>query len=254
MIELFDLTGKVAVVTGGNRGIGLGMARGLAKAGASISIWARDEARNEEAARELTALGAKVECEVCDVSREEDVRRCTDATVDKLGRIDVSIANAGYGAGCNPLNMTLEQWRTLLSVNFDGAFLTMRDAARHMKERGGGGKLIAISSISEIFGAPKQAHYAAGKAGLSALVRSLAVELARFDVQVNSILPGWIITEATDPARNHEPLNEVVVKRTPARRWGTTEDLEGIAVYLASNASNFHTGDTIRVDGGYSVF
>jgi NAD(P)-dependent dehydrogenase (short-subunit alcohol dehydrogenase family) len=254
MHDLFDLTGKVAVVTGGNRGIGLGIARGLAKAGATLSIWSRDESRNETAAQELAALGATVETHACDVSREEDVRRCTEATVENLGRIDISVANAGYGAGHNPLNMSLEDWRSLLSVNFDGAFLTMRDAARHMKERGGGGKLIAISSISEIFGAPKQAHYAAGKAGLSALVRSLSVELARYDIQVNSILPGWIITEATEPARRHEPLNEIVMKRTPARRWGTTEDLEGIAVYLASNASNFHTGDSLRVDGGYSVF
>jgi NAD(P)-dependent dehydrogenase (short-subunit alcohol dehydrogenase family) len=150
--------------------------------------------------------------------------------------------------------MSLEDWRRVLAVNFDGAFLTMRDAARHMKERGGGGKLIAISSISEIFGSPKQPHYAAGKAGLGALVRSLAVELARYDIQVNSILPGWIVTEATAPAQSHEPLNKVVMKRTPARRWGKPEDLEGIAVYLASNASNFHTGDSIRVDGGYSVF
>lgn len=164
MLELFDLTGKLAVITGGNRRIGLGIARGLAKAGATISLWARDEARNALAKKELEALGAKVETEACDVSREEDIRRCTDATVDKLGRIDISVANAGCGAGHNPLHMTLEEWRSLLSVNFDGAFLTMRDAARHMKERGGGGKLIAISSISEIFGAPRQAHYAAGKA------------------------------------------------------------------------------------------
>jgi NAD(P)-dependent dehydrogenase (short-subunit alcohol dehydrogenase family) len=142
----------------------------------------------------------------------------------------------------------------LLAVNFDGAFLTLRDAARHMKGRGGGGKLIAISSITASFGSPKQAHYAAGKAGLGGLVRSLAVELARYDIQVNEIQPGWITTEATAPAREYEPLNQVIQRRTPARRWGTTEDLEGIAVYLASSASNFHTGDSIRVDGGYSIF
>lgn len=254
MLESFDLTGKVAVVTGGNRGIGLGIARGLAKAGASLSLWARDEARSDAARAELESLGARVDTLPCDVSSEQDVQRCTEATVDALGRIDICFANAGYGAGQNPLEMSLEDWRRLLAVNLDGAFLTLRDAARHMKERGGGGKLVAISSITEIFGAPKQAHYAAGKAALGGLVRSLAVELARYDIQVNGIQPGWIVTEATAPIQQHAPLNEVVVKRTPARRWGTTEDLEGIAVYLASDASRFHTGDSIRVDGGYSVF
>ena len=254
MLDIFDLTGKVAVVTGGNRGIGLGIARGLARAGAAISIWSRDESRNAEARRELVELGARVDTLRCDVSKEAEVRRCTDATVEALGRIDISVANAGYGAVSDPIEMTLEDWRALLAVNFDGAFLTLRDAARHMKERGGGGKLIAISSITASFGSPKQAHYAAGKAGLGGLVRSLAVELARYDIQVNEIQPGWISTEATAPAREYEPLNKVIQRRTPARRWGTTEDLEGIAVYLASRASNFHTGDSIRVDGGYSVF
>jgi NAD(P)-dependent dehydrogenase (short-subunit alcohol dehydrogenase family) len=254
MLGMFDLTGKVAVVTGGNRGIGLGIARGLAKAGAAISIWSRDETRNEEARRELVELGVPVDALRCDVSNEADVRRCTDATVEALGRIDISVANAGYGAVRDPIEMTLTDWRALLAVNFDGAFLTLRDAAKHMKERGGGGKLIAISSITASFGSPKQAHYAAGKAALGGLVRSLAVELARYDIQVNEIQPGWITTEATAPARENERLNKVIQRRTPARRWGTTEDLEGIAVYLASSASNFHTGDSIRVDGGYSVF
>jgi NAD(P)-dependent dehydrogenase (short-subunit alcohol dehydrogenase family) len=254
MLDLFDLTGRVAVVTGGNRGIGLGMARGLAKAGATLSIWSRDEARNAEAARELEALGAKVHTQRCDVASEADVVRCTEAAVAEFGRIDVCIANAGYGAGGDPLEMSLEDWRRLLAVNFDGAFVTLREAARQMKARGEGGKLVAIGSISEIFGAPKQVHYAAGKAGLSGLVRSLAVELARYGIQVNCVLPGWIETEATEPAQAFAPLNEAVLKRTPARRWGTPEDLEGIAVYLASPASDFHTGDSIRIDGGYSVF
>jgi NAD(P)-dependent dehydrogenase (short-subunit alcohol dehydrogenase family) len=254
MLEMFDLTGKVAIVTGGNRGIGLGIARGLAKAGATLSLWSRDEARNAEAAEEIESLGASVTTEVCDVAREDDVRRATEATVEKLGRIDASFANAGFGRFHDPLEMSLESWRRLLSVNLDGAFVTLREAARHMVERGGGGKLVAISSITEIFGAPKQAHYAAGKAALGGLVRSLAVEFARHDIQVNTILPGWIETDATAPARQHEQLNDVIMKRTPARRWGTTADLEGIAVYLASDASNFHTGDSIRVDGGYSVF
>ena len=254
MLESFDLTGKVAVVTGGNRGIGLGIARGLAKAGATLSLWSRDEARNDAARQEIEALGARVETRACDVSQEQDVERCTRATVEALGRIDVCFANAGYGAAQNPLQMSLADWRKLLAVNLDGAFVTLREAARHMKERGGGGKLVAISSITEIFGSPKQPHYAAGKAALGALVRSLAVELARYDVQVNAIQPGWIVTEATAPAQDYAPLNDVILRRTPARRWGTTEDLEGIAVYLASDASRFHTGDSLRVDGGYSIF
>lgn len=254
MLESFDLTGKVAVVTGGNRGIGLGIARGLAKAGATLSLWSRNEARNDTARQEIEALGARVETRACDVSREQDVERCTRATVEALGRIDVCFANAGYGAAQNPLQMSLADWRKLLAVNLDGAFVTLREAARHMKERGGGGKLVAISSITEIFGSPKQPHYAAGKAALGALVRSLAVELARYDVQVNAIQPGWIVTEATAPAQDYAPLNDVILRRTPARRWGTTEDLEGIAVYLASDASRFHTGDSLRVDGGYSIF
>ena len=253
MLEMFDLTGKVVVVTGGNRGIGLGMARGLAKAGATLSLWSRDEARNAEAAKEIEALGARVTTEECDVAQEADVQRATQATVEKLGRIDACFANAGFSRVHDPLDMTLESWRRVLSVNLDGAFVTMREAARHMVERGGGGKLIAISSITEIFGSPKQPHYAAGKAALGGLVRSLAVEFARHDIQVNSILPGWIETDATAPVREYELLNKVVMKRTPARRWGATADLEGIAVYLASDASNFHTGDSIRIDGGYSV-
>ncbi|HEB90454.1 MAG TPA: SDR family oxidoreductase [Deltaproteobacteria bacterium] len=254
MLDMFDLSGKVAVVTGGNRGIGLGIARGLARAGADLAIWSRDEDRNREAAEELRALGARVGTWSCDVASEPEVRRCTDETVEHFGRIDVSFANAGYGSAHDPLRMTLEQWRRLLAVNLDGAFLTLRDAARHMRERGGGGKLIAVSSISALFGTPKQPHYAAGKAGLDALVRSLAVELARHDIQVNSIQPGWIETEATRPAQDHAALNDAILRRTPARRWGRPADLEGIAVYLASRASDYHTGDSIRIDGGYSVF
>jgi NAD(P)-dependent dehydrogenase (short-subunit alcohol dehydrogenase family) len=254
MPDLFDLSGRVAVVTGGNRGIGLGIARGLARAGASLALWARDEARNEEAAAELRALGAEVLCVRCDVASEADQQAATAATLERFGRVDAGFANAGYGAGRNPLELSLEEWRELLTVNLDGAFLTFRELARHMVERGGGGKLVALSSITEIFGTPKQPHYAAAKAALGALVRSFAVELARHDVQVNGIQPGWIRTEATAPARDHEALNRTILARTPARRWGEPEDLAGIAVYLASDASRFHTGDSIRIDGGYSIF
>jgi len=250
----FDLAGRVAVVTGGNRGIGLGIARGLLRAGARLAIWARDEERSREARSELLELAPDVHCVRCDVASEADVRRAAQETIARLGRIDVCFANAGFGTPVQPLRMTLEEWRRVLAVNLDGAFLTFREVARHMVERGGGGKLVAIGSISEIFGTPKQPHYAASKAALGALVRSFAVELARHDVQVNLILPGWIVTEATQPALDHAPLNEAILHRTPARRWGTAEDLEGIAVYLASDASRFHPGDSIRIDGGYSIF
>lgn len=252
--ELFDLTGRVAVVTGGNAGIGLGIARGLARAGANLSIWARREDRNAAAASELEKLGAEVLALRCDVSSEDDVRSCLGATLDRFGRVDSCFANAGYGSFASPLDLSLEKWRELLAVNLDGAFLTLREAARHMVERGGGGKLVAITSITEFMGTPKQPHYAAGKAALGALVRSLAVELARHDIQVNALQPGWIQTDATARAQAHEPLDQAVLRRTPARRWGTTEDLEGISVYLASDASRFHTGDSIRIDGGYSIF
>ncbi len=251
---MFDLTGKVAIVTGGNRGIGLGLARGLALAGASVSIWSRDETRNDEARAEIEKLGGRVEARVCDVAKEEDVGRCASETIEALGRIDICIANAGYGAPADPLQMSLADWHAVLAVNLDGAFLTLREAARNMKLDGRGGKLIAVSSISSHFGTPKQPHYAASKAALGALVRSLAVELARYDIQANAILPGWIETEATAPAKDHEPMNNAVMRRTPARRWGKPEDLAGIAVYLASDASNYHTGDSICIDGGYSVF
>ena len=251
---LFDLSGRVAVVTGGNRGIGLGLARGLANAGASLALWVRDEARSGDAARELADLGAETALVRCDVSSEADVVRATAETVERFGRIDACFANAGFGAPGDPLKMDLAEWRRILETNLDGAFLTLREVARHMVERGGGGKLVAISSITEIYGAAMQPHYAASKGAVGALVRSLAVRLGKHDIQVNAVQPGWIETDATAPAVAHEALRNTVVKRTPARRWGKPEDLEGIAVYLASDASRFHTGDSIRIDGGYSVF
>jgi len=252
--DLFDLEGRVAVVTGGNRGIGLGMARGLAKAGASLSVWARDAAQSATAAKELEGLGAAVQTLSCDVSSEEDVVRATGETLERFGRIDVGIANAGFGAAGNALEMSLAEWRRLLDVNLDGVFMTFRELGRHMARREGGGKLIATSSISVLFGAPVQPHYAASKGAVEALVRAFAVRMAKYDVQVNAVQPGWIVTEATAPAVGNERFSDIIVGRTPVSRWGTPEDLEGIAVYLASRASGFHTGDIIRIDGGYTVF
>jgi NAD(P)-dependent dehydrogenase (short-subunit alcohol dehydrogenase family) len=251
---LFDLHGRVAVVTGGNRGIGLGIARGLARAGASVSIWSRDEGRNAEAAAELEALGAPVHAARCDVSEESDVARALASTLERFGRVDAGFANAGFGKNANALELDLEEWHRILRTNLDGVFLTFRELGRHMSEREGGGKLVAISSISAIFSTPAQPHYAASKGGLEALVRSFAGRLARYDVQVNALQPGWIESEATQRAVDDEDFTQIVMRRTPARRWGRPEDFEGIAVYLASDASRYHTGDTIRVDGGYTIF
>jgi len=251
---MFDLSGRVAVVTGGNGGIGLGMARGLAKAGADLAIWARNESKNAEAQRELEALGASGIALRCDVSSEQDIAGAMSATLERFGHVEVCIANAGYGAAADPMKLSLERWRELMSVNLEGTFLTFREVARHMMDREQGGKLIAISSISVLFGAPLQAHYAASKGGMEAFVRSMAIRLGRHGICVNAIEPGWITTDATTGALEHEALNQAILRRTPFRRWGTPEDLEGIAVYLASSASDFHTGDTIRIDGGYSVF
>ena len=249
---MFDLSGHTIVVTGGNGGIGLGYARGLAKAGANLAIWARNPEKNQAARAELAALGADVLALECDVANESDLMEAIDETSDRFGRIHAGFANAGYGAPGDPLEMSLEAWRELMSVNLDGTFLTLRCLANHMIERGGGGKLVATSSMVERFASPMQAHYAASKAALGSLVKTFAVRLARHDIQVNSVLPGWVRTAAT--AGIPEKMEESILKRVPARRWGRIEDFEGIAVYLASSASAYHTGDDILIDGGYTVF
>jgi len=252
--KLFDLSGQVALITGGNGGIGLGMARGLARAGAAVAVWGRNRDKNASAVEELRSLGAQAHAFEVDVTSEEQVTAAMRATVAKLGRVDSCFANAGAGLAAPFTEMTVSDWSAVVDINLLGAFLTFRAASRHMIERGGGGKLIGIASIGSIHGMPRQAHYSASKAGLCAMVRSLAVELARHDIQANAILPGWIETDMTEAARAWDKLRETVTQRTPARRWGLPGDFEGIAVYLASRASAFHTGDTLRVDGGYAVF
>jgi len=251
---MFDLGGRVAVVTGGNGGIGLGVARGLAQAGAAVAVWARDAAKNEAAVKELEGLGVRALALPCDVAEEVQLARAVTETVAALGRIDICVANAGFGLVKPTLELSLDEWRQVTRVDLDGVFLTFREVAKHMVARGGGGKLIAISSIGEIFGMARQVPYAASKGALGSMVRSLAVELARHDIQVNGVQPGWIVTDATKPLLDWQAMNDTIVHRTPARRWGKPEDLAGACVYLASDAARFHTGDTLRVDGGYSVF
>lgn len=252
---MFDLTGKVAIVTGGNGGIGLGFARGLAKAGGAVAVWGRNEAKNAEAVAELTGLGAEAISMACDVTSEESVEAAFASTIDHFGHVDSVFANAGVGGrGTRFADMDLEEWRDIFRVNSEGVFLTMRAAARHMVERGEGGSLVVTASIASIMGMPRGEHYAATKAGAVAIVRGLAVEYARSGIRANAILPGWVETDMTSTVFSDPRFSERVLSRVPAGRWGDPSDFEGIAVYLASDASRWHTGDVITIDGGYVVF
>ena len=251
---MFDLTGRTVVVTGGNGGIGLGLARGVARAGARVAIWARDRDKTAAALKELGALGVEAVGFACDVSREEDVARCLAESVDRLGPIHAGFANAGFATSRDALEMTLAEWRAVTAVNLDCTFVTLRDLARHMIAAGTAGRLVAVSSMVEHFGSPTQPHYAASKGGVGALVRSLAVRLGKHGIRVNSLEPGWIETDATRMLYGNERFSNAVTRRTPLRLWGEPADLEGIAAYLASDEAAFHTGDSIRIDGGYSVF
>ena len=213
------------MVTGGNGGIGLGMARALAEAGADVAIWGRNEAKNESARAELAATGRSVVALRCDVADEQQVVDATERTVAELGKIDALFANAGVGGYARFVDMSLDEWRRVTRVNLDGAFLTLREAARHMVDRGEGGALVAVSSTSAIHGAPGMEHYAASKGALVAVMRGLAVELARFGVRCNTILPGWTETDMLRPMTASEKFVRNTVSRTPVRRWGTPDDL-----------------------------
>lgn len=251
---MFDLTGQVAVVTGGNGGIGLGMAEGLVAAGADVCVWGRSAAKNEAARDRLAAGGRRVEAFGCDVADESQVCDAMAQTVLDFGHVDVFIANAGVGGSASFTDMSLKEWRRVMSVNLDGVFLSLREAAKHMVERGEGGSLVVVSSVSAIDGSPRQEHYAASKAGLLALVRGLAVELARHRIRVNGLLPGWIDTDMLAAGKSYEKFVTATISRTPVRRWGTPEDLAPIAVFLADKRLVFHTGDCVVVDGGYTIF
>jgi NAD(P)-dependent dehydrogenase (short-subunit alcohol dehydrogenase family) len=249
-----DLTGRVAVVTGDNGGIGLGMADALAAAGADVAVWGRNEEKNAVAAEQLGAYGHRVVTYVVDVAHEEQIIETMAATVADLGRVDSLVANAGVGAGAAFTDLSLDTWRYVQRINSEGAFLCFREAARHMIERGDGGALIGVSSGTAIDGAARNQAYAHSKAGMLALVRGLAVELARYGIRANSIIPGWIDTDMTAGAQMNPKLMENTTKRTPVRRWGVPSDLGPAAVFLADPTNAFHTGDVIVVDGGYSIF
>jgi len=249
-----SLAGHVSVITGGNGGIGLGMASALAAAGADVAVWGRNEQKNAAAAAALASHGTEVLALRCDVADEEQVVAAFAATVERLGKVDSMFANAGVGGFAPFPTMSLAEFRRVTSVNLDGAFLCLREAAAHMVERGEGGSLVGVSSVSAIHGAPGMEHYAASKAGLASMLRGMAVELARHRIRCNSLLPGWTDTDMIAPAAHNERFVANTVKRTPVRRWGTPEDMGRAAVFLADPANLFHTGDSVVVDGAYSIF
>ncbi len=252
-----DLTGHVALVTGGNGGIGLGMARGLRNAGATVAIWGTNAEKNAAAVAGLTAdgAGAPIASFTVDVSDEQAVVAGLDETLARFGRVDSCFANAGVGpqpAGIE--TMSTQEWRRVMAVNLDGVFYTVRPVTAHMKARGGGGSIVVTSSVSISEGMAFSAHYAAAKSALVAMARALAVELARDDIRVNALVPGWTRAAMTEALLDSPVAQSKILPRIPLRRWGSPEDFEAVAVWLAGRGSAYVTGQTLVIDGGYTVF
>jgi 2-deoxy-D-gluconate 3-dehydrogenase len=252
----FDLKGRAALVTGGNGGIGLGMATGLAQAGATVVIAGRDAAKNASALQALSAYGKALSVQG-DLKDEKSCRRVVDEAAQKAGRLDILVNNAGMNIRKPPQDLKFEEWREVLSVNLDSAFVCSQAAYPHLKRaaaQGKAAKIINTGSMMSIFGGGYLTAYAASKGGIVQLTKALASGWAKDNIQVNAVLPGWIDTNLTRKARVElEGLNERVLSRTPAGRWGEISDMGGIAVFLASPASDFVTGTAIPVDGGYSA-
>jgi NAD(P)-dependent dehydrogenase (short-subunit alcohol dehydrogenase family) len=249
-----DLHGVTAVVTGGNRGIGLAMATGLARAGADVAVWARDAATSADAVAALQGLGVRAIAVSCDVTDEEQVAAAMATTVEQLGPLGCLVANAGIGGGAPLVDTTLEQWHQVLATNLDGTFLTTREAARRFVDQGGGGSIVVVSSMVSRYGATGNAAYATSKSGLLGLGRTLAVELARHGVRCNMLLPGWTRTDMTSGGQADQRFMAATTARTPVRRWGEPADFEEVAAFLADPRLTFHTGNEVVVDGGYTVF
>jgi NAD(P)-dependent dehydrogenase (short-subunit alcohol dehydrogenase family) len=259
-MNIFDLSGRVAVITGGNGGIGLGIAQALAAAGCNVSIWGRNAEKNERAVATMAGCAGKADALVCDVSDAASVKAAMAATLDKFGRVDGCFANAGIGGGGRHafIDRTEEQWHKMFATNLDGVFHVFQAAARHMTERATSGdpfgRLVATSSLASLFGTARNEHYAATKAAINALCRALAVELARHGVTANAILPGWIKSDMTAGIMANEKFVANVMPRIPMRRFGEPSDFGGIAVYLMSKASSYHSADCFVIDGGYTAF
>jgi 2-deoxy-D-gluconate 3-dehydrogenase len=252
-MNLFDLKGRVAIVTGGNGGIGFGIARGLAQAGAAIAVAGRNHAKSAAAVKALEALGAKAIALEVDVRDEAACVAMVAQAAQRLGRVDVLVNNAGTNVRKPPQDYTLAEWHEVLDTNLTSAFVCSR-AAHPAMTKAGGGKIINIGSMLSIFGGALMSPYGASKGGIVQLTKTLACAWAKDNIQVNAILPGFINTELTKGAREQIPgLHERVLARTPAARWGEPSDFAGVAVFLAAAASDFVTGTAIPVDGGYSV-
>lgn len=250
----FDLTGKVALVTGGNGGIGLGMAKGLAAAGAAVMVAGRNADKNRRAAQ---SLGVNADAIAADLTQDSGAKAAVAAAVEKFGRLDIVVNNAGTNIRKAPQDYSLEEWHSVLNINLTSMFLCCQAAYPHLRPQNGkkaGGKIINIGSMMSIFGASFAAPYGASKGAVVQLTKSLAVAWAPDNIQINAVLPGWIDTDLTKGAREQVAgLHEKVLARTPAGRWGVPDDMAGIAVFLASRASDFVTGTAIPVDGGYSA-
>ena len=256
---IFDLSEKVALITGGNGGIGLGMAEGLAECGASIAIWGRNKEKNEESKNLLSKYSIEVKTYEVDVSQEKEVINNVKSVLNDFGRIDSVFANAGMNVfGGSFEEMDTDAYRKVLSVNLDGVFFTLRETTKHMVERAKdgdiGGSVVGVASLAGIEGAAKTQPYSASKGGIISMIKGIAVEHARYGIRANTILPGWIATDMTTINQNNQKFTDKVISRVPMRRWGEPKDLCGIAAYLASDASAYHSGDMFIVDGGYAIF
>lgn len=251
---MVDLTGRTVVITGGNSGLGLGMAHGVGRAGASVVIWSRTQSRNDEAVAELTEAGIDASSEACDTADELAVAEAMASTVARHGKVDCLMANAGIAAASAYVDTSLDEWHRVMRTNLDGTFICTREAARHYIERGEGGAMVIVSSMISRYGGATQAAYTTSKNGLIGLGRTLAVELARHKVRVNILIPGWTATAMNTHLREDEAFMKATTSRTPVRRWAEPEEYHEVASFLADPTLTFHTGNEVVVDGGYTIY
>ena len=256
-----DLRGRAFVITGGNGGIGLGMAEGIAQAGGSVAIWGRNVDKNAHAHDAVARIiaerstGAHVSSHVCDVADEDQVIEAMAATRSAHANLGGLFANAGRpGTGTRFVDLPLDEWQAVMSVNLDGVFLTLREAAKALIDQGDGGSLVAVSSTSAIHGAAGNEAYGTAKTAVNGLVRALAVGLARHQIRVNSLVPGWTITDMAAGGYENDAFRNATVKRTPVRRWAEPSEFRAVGAFLADPTQTYHTGQEVCVDGGYTIF